>query len=576
MIDGLSIRTYRSFGIARQKILANGNLNIVIGKNNVGKSNFLRALTFLLPRASKNDKMPDWNPLLDASSYAPEQPAEIGLFIPAPKIQPQNFRQQGQHQLNILQHTIANSSVGGVWFYMQYSGDRWVPGPIDQEFAEAIKQTAGDNRALQNMALNLIGTSQGQVDRDTQAIAALFNPFREEQKTALVPAIRSTNLKGPSSSSIQDDLIYVNGIAELSGTNLIDRIVKLQNPTISELASRRRYRALNDFLRATFQNDSAIVSVPHTKESIYLEMDGDSRPISSYGSGLEQVAIIAAAATVLENHILCLEEPETNLHPEYQIRLLSYLRDQTQNQFFITTHSSSVINLDRASVFQARLTKSGTELTRILDSNQQHHLVFDLGYRPSDLAQSNSIIWVEGPSDRIYLKAAIAGKAPELLEGVDFSIVFYGGKLLSHLSIDDAGVDDFILLSRVNRRSCIVIDSDKAKASDAINATKQRVVKEFTDRGLFVWISEGREIENYLDPAYYIAAIEALYPAYKPQPTAEFDDLCKLKPKQQGKDKDIDKVRLAHQVAENFDKVEFRLDWQSKIQNLIAFIKASK
>jgi hypothetical protein len=44
------------------------------------------------------------------------------------------------------------------------------------------------------------------------------------------------------------------------------------------------------------------------------------------------------------------------------------------------------------------------------------------------------VIWVEGPSDRIYIRHWLKLADAHLTEEVHFSIMFYGGKLLSHLS----------------------------------------------------------------------------------------------------------------------------------------------
>lgn len=101
-----------------------------------------------------------------------------------------------------------------------------------------------------------------------------------------------------------------------------------------------------------------------------------------------------------------------------------------------------------------------------------------LGYRASDLLQCNAVIWVEGPSDRIYLNHWIRAVAPELVEGVDYSIMFYGGRLLSHLSADDSEVSDFISLRKLNRNVAVVIDSDRCSSRASINTTKQRVSAE--------------------------------------------------------------------------------------------------
>ena len=47
------------------------------------------------------------------------------------------------------------------------------------------------------------------------------------------------------------------------------------------------------------------------------------------------------------------------------------------------------------------------------------------------ILQANCVVWVEGPSDRIYLKHWIEAVTSELIEGLHYSIMFYGGRLLS-------------------------------------------------------------------------------------------------------------------------------------------------
>lgn len=115
--------------------------------------------------------------------------------------------------------------------------------------------------------------------------------------------------------------------------------------------------------------------------------------------------------------------------------------------------------------------------------------------------QANCVIWVEGSSDRIYLNYWIKGKRDDLIEGVHYTIMFYGGRLLSHLTAEDEeALEEFIQLKKLNRNSAMVIDSDKDKPRDRINNTKKRLEAEFEKGSGFVWITQGREIENYLSP----------------------------------------------------------------------------
>jgi len=105
---------------------------------------------------------------------------------------------------------------------------------------------------------------------------------------------------------------------------------------------------------------------------------------------------------------------------------------------------------------------------------------------------------VEGPSDRIYLRHWLKAVDPELEEGLHYSIMFYGGRLLSHLSANDQEVDDFIALRQLNRNLAILIDSDKSSPHTGINETKKRIEAEFATDGGFAWVTAGREIENYV------------------------------------------------------------------------------
>ncbi len=99
----------------------------------------------------------------------------------------------------------------------------------------------------------------------------------------------------------------------------------------------------------------------------------------------------------------------------------------------------------------------------------------DLGIRASDILQSNGIIWVEGPSDRIYLKHWIDLYSERgFLEGTHYQCVFYGGKLLAHLNAKKGtSQEDGVDILKANRNLAILIDSDRRKATSRINDTKK-------------------------------------------------------------------------------------------------------
>jgi len=130
-------------------------------------------------------------------------------------------------------------------------------------------------------------------------------------------------------------------------------------------------------------------------------------------------------------------------------------------------------------------------------------LIDDLGNKASDILQSNGIIWVEGPSDRLYLNKWINTVSNgQLKEHIHYQIMFYGGRLLSHLTLEevdkDAQNETLINLLLMNRNSIIIIDSDIKNESQDINATKRRIKDKYDENESICWITYGKEIENYV------------------------------------------------------------------------------
>src|SRR4029078_1131837 len=123
-----------------------------------------------------------------------------------------------------------------------------------------------------------------------------------------------------------------------------------------------------------------------------------------------------------------------------------------------------------------------------------------------------AVIWVEGPSDRIYVRHWIKAVAPDLTEGIHYSIMFYGGRLLSHLSANDDDVTEFINLRSLNQHLALIMDSDKASEQDPINDTKQRLQREFARAPGCAWVTSGREIENYVDHEILQRAVQSTHP----------------------------------------------------------------
>lgn len=247
------------------------------------------------------------------------------------------------------------------------------------------------------------------------------------------------------------------------------------------------------------------------KWEVYLQEKGQQRvPLSKMGSGLKTIIIILLNLLVIpvlvkkEKYIFAFEEIENNLHPALQRRVFNYLYDFAIREnviIYLTTHSHVAINClfdkEQTSIYHIEKIEGKTKVKRIESYLDRARILSDLDVKASDILQSNGIIWVEGPSDRIYIKRWIEVFTDNrFIEGLHYQFLYYGGRLLSQYSAQED--TELISILTTNRNAAIVIDSDKRNRQAHINETKKRVIGEFKNLKMFNWITKGKEIENYI------------------------------------------------------------------------------
>lgn len=375
-------------------------------------------------------------------------------------------------------------------------------------------------------------------------------------------------------------------------TNIIQNFINKANLQ-SDLVEITLLEELNKiFLTDAVFTDIVCQQLEGGAWEIYLEEEAKGRiPLSQSGSGLKTIIIVliyihlvpVVVKKSLSDFAFGFEELENNLHPALQRRLLSYLRNIAEEHgciFFLTTHSNVEIDLfskdKQAQILHvihdgikatSRTVKTYIENRGILD---------DLDVRASDLLQSNGIIWVEGPSDRIYLNCWIElWSNGKLHEGNHYQCVFYGGRLLAHLSSEDPElVEEGVSILRTNRNCAILIDSDKRTQQARLNDTKRRVISEVGDNDGFSWVTKGKEIENYI-PADAIASWKGMQDIEQIDQYANFFEYLNNIDNGQGNFYSGRKSLLAEKLAAYMTRESLGdvLDLGEKLEDLCGVIK---
>lgn len=263
-------------------------------------------------------------------------------------------------------------------------------------------------------------------------------------------------------------------------TNLIRKIIN-NSSFQSSLVQVELLEKLNEIMDPDFNFTNLVCQEVEDDQDpeweIFLEEEVKGMiPLSNSGSGLKTILIVLINLLILpkiknislSNTIFIFEELENNLHPAIQRNLFHFLRGwivDNHAMMFLTTHSNIPLNMfvkdEEAQIIHVFKEENYVNTKRIFELIDSNSVLDDIGVQASDIMQSNAIIWVEGPSDRVYINKWInLSSKGKLVEGEHYQILFYGGRLLSHLTGNDEELE-LINLFKANRHSIIVMDSDK-------------------------------------------------------------------------------------------------------------------
>jgi len=470
--DKILIKNYKCFDDTGCRIEDIKPINIIIGKNNTGKSSLVETVKFLT----------DGN-----KAYL-------------------NNKRNGKSPEIIFDHIFNEKTMGDTFPKRTSGGDIRIN---HNEYGRTFINSILKYTVVENLSKRFVGINKEFLPSATQYfnsyVGQITTPLQHKEFQHL-SAERDIQ---PETLSLEISLSTTG----VGATNLIQSIIN-RDIYDCDLIERKLLNELNKIVNPDIEFSRILVQQNQNQIwEIYFENNTDGRvPLSKMGSGVKTVLLVLILLHIkpsidnrkIEDYVFALEELENNLHPSLQRRLYYYLFEftkRTKCTLFLTTHSNIVIDLynslEDTQIFHINKVNGATKITSILKQVEFKKILDDLEVKASDILQSNGIIWVEGPSDRTYLNKWISLIDKDLIEGYHYSIMFYGGRLLSNLTFDYEMVNnELIPLLKLNTNSFVVMDRDGKSISQRLNDTKSRIQMEI---GLeSVWITKGREMENYL------------------------------------------------------------------------------
>ncbi|PWN71865.1 hypothetical protein C1631_004410 [Chryseobacterium phosphatilyticum] len=488
-----SFKSYYNEENRTLKLLNNASsINLFVGANNSGKSRFIRNLT---TSQSKKIFIEEIRNLINFWNLSINDENVI-------------FNNYKRHQ-NLGGFLVKDleSDYGEVKLVKFEKNDLYFENE-NKKLLDKNKDILAFNNVgiIQNSNIRLNGDFYGINDSDLKRINKLIDNLtnsiskkliKSGMKTIFIPTLRTAhsifqrkddNSFSKISTDILKDTIIKsyhldNEMVEVfTGMDLYYQIVNVRNDIKDK---RVGFEKFEEFLSQNFFHGKRVEIVAKfniydkhngkdDSEIINVFIDEESKDLHELGDGIQALFILMYKIYTCENDsIIFIDEPEINLHPGMQ-RL--FLEQITSNKFlkekkityFISTHSNHFLDLtiekEDISIFLFNKINKDKFIVKNVNHGDNSALQY-LGVTNSSVFLANCSIWVEGISDRNYLKAFLKAYCKDTLkvypkEDIEFAFIEYAGSNIDHYNFDEDELKEKINAFSINNKIFLISDYD--------------------------------------------------------------------------------------------------------------------
>lgn len=472
-------------------------LNFFIGKNNAGKSKFLRTLFKMrggqyLYNSTQFRKLKSFHKKIVSNKFDPRYEKFINLM---------------NDTLTVQSYTTASLAFKSVMHSLYENG--------------LLNQIYSNNNI--DIALDLF-------HQETTNIHKIFSnmKFYIPILRGMRPVTEIEN-KQPYIERAQKD--YFTDTSKFNTENIITGEClyhELKIHLLGEPEQREIIKNYEEKLSQYFFDNEAVSLIPkHDQDVVNIKIGSDrQRPIYELGDGLQQAIILTYEAYIknkdkegnTETHAFFIEEPELHMHAGMVRQLMNFYLNETNHYYFFTTHSNHLLDMADESdqVMIQKFVKHPKEGSsnefkfKIYRCDRDRDLLASLGVRPSSVYLANCTIWVEGITDRLYITKYMEKYLAELeksnnelykkyrrfMPNYHYTFVEYAGSNLVHWCFSDTYADQLedkgLSAKAVASEMLLIADGDIQNKADRVQVLKSELKK---DNYL---ILECKETENTL------------------------------------------------------------------------------
>jgi len=365
-------------------------------------------------------------------------------------------------------------------------------------------------------------------------IAIIINKINQSRKSytrLYIPTLRGLREIGNTNDDYKQRTMddYFNNLKPPFDTSLctvftgLDLYNEIKAMLLGNLEQRKKIADFQIFLGENFFDGKIVTLIPHIDSKVLHVKIGNEAEKRIYllGDGIQSIIIMTFPLFLKRDNpfLLFIEEPELYLHPALQRKLIEVfmLPEFEKTQVFFTTHSNHFLDLTldigNISIFtfskkaladEANAEELEPEFIIENISNDDARALELLGVNNSSVLLSNCTVWVEGITDRLYIRHMLnlfidSDKSlTSYQEDLHFSFVEYSGNNITHWSFLETEVQEGSVFQTMNvERLCgklmLITDRDGENKNKRHEILAQKLQERY-------YCLPCKEIENILHP----------------------------------------------------------------------------